>query len=65
MVETARDKNLVLSDDGIDSIIVKLTSYLEDNCVGSLFDEDEYYDPWVAYIRELLEPYSNGYRNCN
>lgn len=63
--EAAAQASKRLSDDGIDTIIVKLTAYLEENCVGSLFDEDEIYTPYREFVFDLLSPYSTGERNYN
>ena len=55
-----------LTDDGIDSIISDLHDYIirhplmvEPNHI------DEGYDHFQEYVWNLLEPYSNGYRNYN
>jgi Protein of unknown function (DUF1778) len=56
-----------LTDDDIDSFIVRLVEYLERH--PATFDKgdvsEEGYDRLSEFIRQQLEPFSNGHRNYN
>ena len=53
-----------LTDDGIDDIIVDLADYVQRHFAVNM-NEDRIYDNFNDFVFNLLEGYSNGYRNHN
>lgn len=54
-----------LTDDGIDTLIVEIVDYLDRHPLVCSPIEGDAYDHFTDFLRQRLEPYSNGYRNYN
>ena len=53
-----------LTDDAIDDVIVDLADYVQRHFAVNI-NEDRIYDSFSDFVFNLLEDYSNGYRNYN
>ena len=54
-----------LTDDGIDNVLSNLAEFIEEQFKLNLDADDEGFEALREKLHELLEPYSNGYRNYN
>lgn len=54
-----------LTDDAIDNIVVMIVDYIDRHPLVCSPIEGDAYDHFTDFIRQQLDPYSNGHRNWN
>lgn len=59
------DMTKQLTDDGVRHIIFEIVNYIDLHPLVCSPVEGEAYDRLSEFIEDLLDPYSDGYMNCN
>ena len=54
-----------MTDDFIDDIRSEIAGWIENRVGFPIWESDEAYESFTELVNNLLEPYSNGYRNYN